>query len=191
MYVTVQARNCVCTLRQNQDFASFCIQPVPCLVNSRKEVFSKGGYLPRNMENGSPVNIAKVHVLDTVSLNFAQSSLMSLIIISKKQANKMHFSGSNGSCNFPDTIYALMHLQKPSSDSDRRQALAFHNEVAADEYLFFPLVTILSALIGCLGMHLETRHRAVTLWCSEMGVGAIKTISFLNLSGSGEKAEDY
>lgn len=115
---------------------------------------------------------------------------MSLIILSKKQAIRMHFSGSNGSCNFPGTIYALMHLQKPSSDSDRRQALAFHNEVAADEYLFFPLVPILSALIGCLGMHLETQHRALTLWCSEMGVGAIKNISFLNLSGSGGKLED-
>lgn len=115
---------------------------------------------------------------------------MPIIIKSKKQANKMHFSGSNGSCNLPNTIYALMHLQKPSNDSDRRQALAFHNEVAADEYLFFPLVPILSALIGCLGMHLETRHRALTLWCSEMGVGAIKNICFLNLSGSRGKLED-
>lgn len=115
---------------------------------------------------------------------------MSLIILSQKQAIRMHFSGSNGSCNFPGTIYALMHLQKPSSDSDRRQALAFHNEVAADEYLFFPLVPILSALIGCLGMHLETQHRALTLWYSEMGVGAIKNISFLNLTGSGGKLED-
>lgn len=78
----------------------------------------------------------------------------------------MYFSGSNGSCNFPDTIYALMHLQKPSSDSDRRQALAFHNKVAAEEYLFFPLVPILSALIGCLGMHLETWKctDTVVLW---------------------------
>lgn len=48
----------------------------------------------------------------------------------------MHFSGSSSSCNFPDTIYALMHLQKPSSDSDRRQALAFPNEVVAEEYFF-------------------------------------------------------
>lgn len=99
-------------------------------------MFGRGGYLPRNVENGSTVNIAKVHVLDSVCLNFAQSPLKPLITTSKKQANKMQFSGSNGSCSLPDTIYALMHLQKPSSDSDRRQALAFHNEVVADIFIF-------------------------------------------------------
>lgn len=131
-------------------------------------MFGRGRYRPRNMENSSPVNIAKVHVQASACLNFAQFSLISLIIISKKQANKMHFSGSNGFCSFQNKIYVVIHLQKPSSDSDRRQALALHNEVAAGEYLFFPLVPILSALTGCLGMHLEMQHRALTLWCSEM-----------------------
>lgn len=46
-------------------------------------------------------------------------------------------------------------------------------------YLFFPLVPILSALIDCLGMHLETHHRALTLWCSEMGVGGCRQKHFL------------
>lgn len=88
-----------------------------------------------------------------------------------------------------------MHLQKPSSDSDRRQALGFRNEMEADEYLFFPLVPILSALIGCSGVHLETWQQSTDappplLWCSGARVYAIKNVCFLNLSGSGGKLED-
>lgn len=60
---------------------------------------------------------------------------------------------------------------------------------------FFPLVPILSALIGCSGVHLETWQQSTdtpppSLWCSGAQVYAIKNVCFLNLSGSGGKLED-
>lgn len=67
-------------------------------------------------------------------------------------------SRNTGSCSHADIIYALTHLQKPSSGSDRRQALGFFNEVAAEDYLFFFLwyLVCFNWLIGStLGKQLQ------------------------------------
>lgn len=73
------------------------------------EMIGEGGYLPRNMKDGSTAKIVKVHVLVSVSLNFAQSSLMPLIITLQKQASKMH-SASPGAMGAVIVQTQFMHL---------------------------------------------------------------------------------
>lgn len=160
-------------------------------------MIGKGGCPPSSVEDGSTMKIVKVRVLVSVSLHFAQSSLKPLIITLKKQASEMH-GASPGAMVAVIAQTQFMHLR-----ICKNLSVILTGDRCLDSIMrwrlmniyFFPLVSILSALIGCLGMHLETQQQSTdtlspSLWHSGARVDAIKNICFLNSSGSGEKLED-